>query len=413
MTLLNSIWAYGTKVQLGAEQVKKQYRPKLEVLEDRNVPSSMVWQPSNGDRWDAGPGIGNGAYNFWNNSTGLRATRVPNMTDDVSFSPISRSDCIIPNGFTAACNSLYGSFNYTGILEINGVLNVYGTGSSSWLGSGQISTNTSAGILNIIGRFEYDSVDINMFVAQPPALNVYLSYGGSMFFGGNFMNLGANLHIGRNSNGGIAGGTVTFDQLNNIVSAQHSASIEVTSNGILNIGPGVDVINLGGFTSEGQINLDDGCQLAMNIAVDMYINGGYVRADDTGTMTITAPNVYINNTTITCGLGIDYSTLHFISASVVITNSIISIDVNSSINGQCDLISCDGDITVDSSDELKIYTCGANVNQNFSYQVITVAEEINGNFGNFTWGGSNPTPLNGGTSPWNTSNDVTDYTLYS
>lgn len=372
-------------------------RPRLEALEDRLVPDACYWRA-------AGPDTNmNNGNNWWDEDTSAILGRAPNVGDDLSFVGVSRLTCVVPVNSNVACRSLSSTAGWAGgELQINGTVSVNGNGAESDWAGGQIAADTDNGVLNIAGgcSFTYRVEDLNKPAVPNGLLSVCVQGGSQMIFSQAVKNIGAALLIGYTGGGqadATPGNAVKFMNLTDAVDfTRVDAKIVVNTTGLFQVSGYLNNVIL---TSYGNVSLVGGSRLDMAAGEDVNILGGYLTIGDEGTVNISTVNtdVIVKNAQLWMGTDPGHYSVLEIGGNLVLDSSTVYVDVNATNGGQCDVIRSPwGNITVNASDTLQVYTNGTTSNEPHDYAVIqSWFDHYQGNFGTYVWSGRQ-NPINGG-----------------
>lgn len=160
-----------------ARSERRRFRPRLECLEDRAVPS-IVWVNKNGGAWDD--------PNNWLDPE-TQVHRVPNSGDDVSFGLVDETLTVIGSqgcrNFTLGQFShlaVNGNVNFAGDAHVGGTVGIYGATAGTYHG------------INVSGEAYFDkdlliygpSARLGLSDAHSSEINGEFSWQGGMLYGG-------------------------------------------------------------------------------------------------------------------------------------------------------------------------------------------------------------------------------------
>ena len=343
-------------------------RLELELLEDRITPDVYLWVGSVNTAFS-------NPFNWWDNTNNAMAFRPPTSSDDLIFDGNSQRNCILTT--TGYCKDIINDV-WTGRLEIdNGTtLNIMG-GDSRWKAGNVTAGINSYGIINMNGGFlTYSATNINNFYFPTAPLYIYVNGGAEITFKGDLVNMGATIYVGWDVNNYVQTGALLFDSGNFAVQFTNNASIDVSSAGTLSFY--IAWVNSVQIVSVGTVNMFGESIVGGNLDVE----GGLFRTDDE-TETING-NLNLTSATLKIGIGTDQFSNLTINGGLVLSSSVVDMDMDMSSLGQCDSITATS-ITLDNTDTFNGYTSNTSINGDHVYNLISGA--ISGTFGVYNWFG--------------------------
>jgi hypothetical protein len=225
-------------------------RPCVERLEDRLVLDALSWRGWTDDLWT-------NEGNWFDESTGNPATRIPDASDVVLFDSRAQGDCVIPagNSYAVARLEVQSTFPTALNFAIKGMLTIWGNNPApTWADHSEIDRNIqidSTGVLALNGgTVDWGGGSFDRVAGSSGPGNIYVYNDCTVNVTGDFRYLNANLAIGETPDGNIygTGGTVNLNADGNF---EADAPIDIYSYGSLNL------LGTGGIAGNGLWNAPD------------------------------------------------------------------------------------------------------------------------------------------------------------